>query len=135
MFVEFCLSLYVIDISLTIVFSTEDNTTEMVTIEIADIDWVPRDIKKWIKDLPKLVGVTKQSYRLPAYGLEVDNELKIVILALMNLGLPVDNIILREHLVNKLEAAGKLNLLRENGIVKVYFVMFKLVTNFVIARW
>jgi hypothetical protein len=50
LFVEFCLSLYVVENSLSIVFSTEDNTTEMVTIDIDKIDWLPRDIKKWIKE-------------------------------------------------------------------------------------
>jgi glycosyltransferase involved in cell wall biosynthesis len=50
LFVEFCLSLFVVDKTLSIVFSTEDNSTEMVSIEMSKINWIPRKLKTWIAD-------------------------------------------------------------------------------------
>jgi glycosyltransferase involved in cell wall biosynthesis len=50
LFVEFCLSLFVVDKTLSIVFSTEDNSTEMVSIEMSKIEWIPRKLKSWIAD-------------------------------------------------------------------------------------
>lgn len=49
LFVEFSLSMYLEKENLFIPFSTEDNTTEIVTIPLEKIAWVPKDIRSWIR--------------------------------------------------------------------------------------
>jgi hypothetical protein len=51
LFVEFSLSVMIDEDThdLTIPFSTRDNTTETVSINLKNIPWVPKDIKQWFK--------------------------------------------------------------------------------------
>ena len=51
LFVEFSLSiLFEKNNNLTIFYSKEDNSTEMLKINTNDIQWMPNDIHLWLKD-------------------------------------------------------------------------------------
>ena len=52
LFVEFTLSIIYTkeDSNVTILFSKEDNTTELVNISFNQIQWLPNDIHKWINE-------------------------------------------------------------------------------------
>ena len=47
-FIEFSLSIMLTNDTLTVVYSTEDNTCEMVSLELEKIPWLPNDIKGYI---------------------------------------------------------------------------------------
>ena len=49
-FIEFSLSMTITENDITIFYSKEDNSTEMLTLSINSIQWMPKDINKWIKD-------------------------------------------------------------------------------------
>ena len=53
--------------------------------------------------------------RLPSYGSEIDSQLLTDVHELRSMGLPVDDDVLRRYLVVRLENAGKMGLLVENG--------------------
>jgi hypothetical protein len=53
--------------------------------------------------------------RLPSYGTEIDSLLLDDNKATRSVGLPVDDVILRRLLVDRLQKAGKAGLLKENG--------------------
>ena len=50
LFVEFSLSIIEIDGIITIFYSKEDNTTEIITVPFSSINWLPNDIQKWISE-------------------------------------------------------------------------------------
>jgi len=50
-FVEFSLSISLTNDHLTIFYSKEDNSTEIVTIPVNSIPWLPKDINKWLKEV------------------------------------------------------------------------------------
>jgi hypothetical protein len=50
LFVEFTLSLFIKGKNIHIPFSTEDNTTEIVVVQIDSIDWIPDDMRVWLKN-------------------------------------------------------------------------------------
>lgn len=52
LFVEFSLSIVFNDKDqmITVFYSTKDNSTEMITVPIKNVKWIPTDIKKWIQE-------------------------------------------------------------------------------------
>lgn len=52
LFVEFCLSIALNekDQTVNVFYSTKDNSSEMVVIQMKDIPWAPTDIQKWIQE-------------------------------------------------------------------------------------
>jgi len=50
LFVEFSLSISIVNDVVTIFYSKEDNSTEMMTVSLLSVPWIPRDINKWIKE-------------------------------------------------------------------------------------
>jgi hypothetical protein len=61
----------------------------------------------------KVITVNKDC--LPKYGVEVDKGLASDITARTSIGLPIDNIILRELLLVRLARTNQMGLLRENS--------------------
>jgi hypothetical protein len=70
---------------------------------------------RWKRDFNegKVLSVNKD--RLPKYGVEVDQGLSSDITVRTSLGLPIDNVVLRELLLVRLESTNQMGLLRENG--------------------
>jgi hypothetical protein len=52
LFVEFCLSISLNEKTseITIFFSKEDNSSEMITVKLSEISWIPKDINNWLKN-------------------------------------------------------------------------------------
>lgn len=73
-------------------------------------------LNQWKHDVKnKRILSSSTIVRLPSYGTEIDSLLLDDCKATRSVGLPVDDVILRRLLVDRLQKAGKAGLMKENG--------------------
>ena len=77
-------------------------------------------LNRWIRDMSNAKVIASNKDRLPAYGSDVEKDLVSDVATRNELGLLVDNHVLRELLINKLVETNQTNLLLENGGRHVY---------------
>jgi hypothetical protein len=70
---------------------------------------------RWKKELSQGKVVSMNKDRLPKYGSEVEKGLASDINVRISIGLPIDNVILRELLLVRLASTNQMGLLREHG--------------------
>jgi hypothetical protein len=70
---------------------------------------------RWKKEMIQRKVVSRSKDRVPKYGVEVDKGLISDINVRISLGLPIDNVILRELLLVRLASTNQMELLREHG--------------------